>query len=79
MGLYMVILLGKSGRRPRARGMPGGPSVVTEGYLRAYARQPARGVEVGGWRVEDWVRVQAEGVAVAMLGGLGAMLRTGGA
>ena len=71
MGLYMVILLGKSGRRPRARGMPGGPSVVTEGYLRAYARQPARGVEVGGWRVEDWVRVQAEG-----LGGLGAMLRT---
>ena len=25
---------------------------------------PARGVEVGGWRVEDWVRVQAEGVHV---------------
>ena len=44
-----------------------------------YLRQPARGVEVGGWRVEDWVRVQAEGVAVAMLGGLGAMLRTAGA
>ena len=33
-------------------------------FLRAYARQPARGVEVGGWRVEDWVRVQAEGVDV---------------
>ena len=31
---------------------------------RAYARQPARGVEVGGWRVEDWARVQAEGVDV---------------
>ena len=43
-------------------------------YLRAYARQPARGVEV--WRVEDWVRVQAEGVDVGRLGGLGPMLRT---
>ena len=32
--------------------------------LRAYARQPARGVEVGGWRVEDWVRAEAEGVDV---------------
>ena len=56
--------------------------------LRAYARQPARGVEVGGWRVEDWARVQAEGVdglRCAQLGsslghlepllrGLGAML-----
>ena len=31
------------GRVAGARGMPGGPSVVTEGYLRAYARQPARG------------------------------------
>ena len=42
----------------------GGPYEPPFGDLRAYARQPARGVEVGGWRVEDWVRVQAEGVDV---------------
>ena len=41
---------------PRARGR--------RPDLRAYARQPARGVEVGGCRVEDWVRAQAEGVDV---------------
>ena len=56
-----------------ARALPGGPSVVTEGYLRAYARQPARGVEVGagGWKIGRGCRLREW-----MLGGLGAMLRT---
>ena len=37
----------KSGRRPRARSLAGGLRLVTEGYLRAYARQPARGPSKG--------------------------------
>ena len=35
--------------------------MVTEGYLRAYARQPARGVKSGGWGAKAAVVVVAVG------------------
>ena len=38
--------------------------MIIHDYQPLIFNDPASGVEVGGWRVEDWVRVQAEGVDV---------------